>query len=466
MVFSQVVGNVFLNSGNEEGCLYEVYIQTGIWKGFGTTANVGIIIFGEEGSSGPVTLTDSSLQRKVFSRGSVNNFSVFLPRNLGRLVKIRIWHDNFGDDPSWFLQQVIITDPQTTSQWYFFANKWLALERGSGNICLELNAVERKESPGIKHLFFSRASKSLGDEHLWISVFSRPPHSPFTRSQRLSCCLSLIFTSMVTSAMFYQFNEKPTETFKLGPLLFSWIQVKIGIQSGLIVVPINVLIVVIFRNIKIGNSGDLYSPSNGSTSNTRSGRLPRCFLYIAWTVCLLTSLASSLFTVFYSLMWGPDLSIKWLTSIVVSLIQDVLFIQPIKVIILAISLSIISKKLPEKETVNGTLFYVNNDVMCKSPEGLDLAEARERVKRLLEMFKTLSEITSFSIFIILLMVVCYGNRDSRRYLVTDSLRKIFRGFDKVQYHCCMWIKRKKTSRGKCCQPVLTFLVQFFVSNCA
>ena len=42
-------------------------------------ANVGINIFGEEGSSGAIILTDFSLCRNVFYRGGVTNFFGSLP---------------------------------------------------------------------------------------------------------------------------------------------------------------------------------------------------------------------------------------------------------------------------------------------------------------------------------------------------------------------------------------------------
>lgn len=38
------------------------------------------------------------LDRKVFQRGQENNFMITLPRRLGNLSHIRIWHDNYGKD--------------------------------------------------------------------------------------------------------------------------------------------------------------------------------------------------------------------------------------------------------------------------------------------------------------------------------------------------------------------------------
>ena len=51
------------------------------------------------------------------------------------------------------------------------------------------------------------------------------------------------------------------------------------------------------------------------------------------------------------MMWGTEVSNKWLTSILVSFTQDVLFIQPIKVIIVASLLAFIIKKAPEDESI-------------------------------------------------------------------------------------------------------------------
>lgn len=422
-----------MNGPDQEGHIYEIQIQTGIWKGFGTTANVGINIFGEDGSSGPIILTDLSLYGKLFSRGSVNNFVIFLPRSLGTLVKLRIWHDNFGQSPSWFLQQVLITESHAGTKWYFFANKWIAVERGSGNLVLELSALEEKERANFKHLFFSQTSRRFGDEHIWISLFTRPPHSPFTRCQRLSCCLSFLFTSMVANAMFYQFSEKPTHTFKLGPLVLSWRQIMIGIQSGLIVIPVNMVIIVIFRNAVKLYAKTVYYPKSNVADKESSCRLPRWSVFVAWILCILVTLASSAFTVFYSLSWGAEISNQWLTSITASLVQDVLFIQPVKVILIAMFVSLVMRTSSGKEDVHGATIYIDSQQKYNAPNEHVISKAKEYGKKLLEMFKAIKDVVALLVFFLLLMVVCYGNRDSQRFLMTTSVKDIFMisGFKKV-----------------------------------
>ena len=429
-IFFKVVANVMMSECNQEGYIYEIQIQTGIWKGSGTTANVGIEIFGEEGSSGPIILTDLSLCGKLFSRRSVTNFVIFLPRSLGHLEKLLIWHDNFGQSPSWFLQHAIITESHIGTKWYFFANKWLAVERGSGNILLELKALEDKQRAEFRHLFISNASRSLGDNHLWLSLFTRPPHSPFTLCQRLSCCISFLFLSMVTNAMFYQFSEKPTHTFQLGPLVLSWRQVVIGIQSGLIAIPVNIVIVMIFRNVRVHS--EIYSAVNHcSTVHKTSFRLPHYFVYIAWTLCILLTLSSSAFTIFYGLSWGKEISNQWLTSIFTSLVGDVVLTQPVKVILLAMIVSLTMRTHPEKEDLHGVTVYANNEQEYNAPNEHELNKAREYGKNFLSMCKIIKDMVVFFVFVHLLMVVCYSNRDFKRFLVTNSVEDILSRFSKV-----------------------------------
>lgn len=430
----QVVANVYITNSQVEGCSYYLSIQTGAWKGFGTSACVGMIINGENGSSGPITLTDPLARRKLFSRGSVNNFTLTLPSSLGKLTDIHIWHDNTGPNPAWYLQQVVITDQQTDDMWYFFANQWLALDKRSGNIELNIDAAKEDQLAAFKPLFYARTAKSLGEGHIWISVFTRPPHNPFTRCQRLTCCLSFLFTAMVTNAMFYQFDQTPTDTFKFGPLVMSWTQIKIGIQSSVIAIPANLLVILIFRNTKQRSCDDVYEPEENAKKPKIPGFLPYFFVYVAWCLSLLISLTGAAFTVFYSLMWGADISNKWLTSILVSLVQDILITQPIKVLALATFLSLLIKKPPEQDPVIGASLFKSEKgegVVSKRRRQEELANEKDTSSKELNMLEAVKEAVSFVIFGFLLAVVCYGGLHSARFQFTKSTSDLFSGFDEV-----------------------------------
>lgn len=363
---------------------------------------------------------------------------LYLPKGLGNLYKIKIWHDNSGISPAWFLRQVEIRDQQESSEWIFLVNNWLALEKGDGEIETEVRAAEKKEIRGFKNVFHSRASNSLADGHLWASVFMRPPQSTFTRVQRLSCCLSIIFATMVTNAMFYQFGGQVHDTFKLGPLKVSWTQVKIGLQSALIAIPVNAIIVTIFRNArpKDNSPSQIYQAistiAKGQTSDKSQG-LRHGFVYLGWFLCIGTSIASATVIILYSLSWGGETANEWLTSILVSLVQDIFFTQPIKVILIASLLALLIKKPPDLEKARGSPRWKNKLKQKKvaTLKGEELEKARLARKKIFKTARAFTEIVTYVLFVILLFIVCYGNRKTARFVLKDEMVHVMRGYDRV-----------------------------------
>lgn len=417
--------------------MYEISVFTGLWKGQGTTANVGVIIYGENGYTDAINLNDSTINKQFFARGSINTFLLYLPKALGPLYKIKIWHDNSGDSPAWFLREVVIADNKGDVEWHFLANKWIALEKGDGEIETEIRVAEQKEIEQFRNVFHSRASQSLADSHLWASVFMRPPQTSFTRVQRLSCCLSIIFATMVTNAMFYQFGGAVYDTFQIGPLKVSWTQVKIGIQSALVAIPVNAIIVTIFRNARTKeDSQDEYTRVSDENlrSQSRKKGLPHFFIYVGWFLCIGTSIASAVVIILYSLSWGGDTANEWLTSILVSFVQDIFLTQPIKVIILASLLALLLKKPPNPEKPRGSPHWKNKIKYKKflPPKGEELEEARMARKKLLKTARVFMEICTYIFFAILLFIICYGNRKSSRFQMKDELARKMKGYDKVR----------------------------------
>ncbi|XP_026519394.1 polycystic kidney disease protein 1-like 2 [Terrapene carolina triunguis] len=101
------------------------------------------------------------------------------------------------------------------------------------------------------NLFFMKTSKGFQDGHIWYSIFNRSPRSTFTRAQRVSCCFSLLLCTMLTSIMFWGVPKDPAEQkMDLGKIEFTWQEVMIGFESSLLMFPINLFIVQIFRNIR------------------------------------------------------------------------------------------------------------------------------------------------------------------------------------------------------------------------
>lgn len=51
-------------------------------------------------------------------------------------------------------------------------------------------------------------------------------------------------------------------------------------------------------------------------------------------MCVLSILASGFFTILYSMEWGPEKSMDWLTTFLLSFFQSVIIVQPVKVLVL------------------------------------------------------------------------------------------------------------------------------------
>lgn len=70
----------------------------------GTQANVTLWVYGDEGITGPISLTKDS-QEQLFLPGKMDEFQVVL-RGIGEIYKIRIGHDGTGGQPEWSLKRV------------------------------------------------------------------------------------------------------------------------------------------------------------------------------------------------------------------------------------------------------------------------------------------------------------------------------------------------------------------------
>ena len=112
-------------------------------------------------------------------------------------------------------------------RYIFLCDRWLALEEDDGMVDRILPVAGLEDLVAFKQLFSANVRKKLSNEHLWFSVFSRPTKSSFTRAQRISCCMSLLFMTMITNAMWFKSddNAKQSQALKVGPVSFTVQQV-------------------------------------------------------------------------------------------------------------------------------------------------------------------------------------------------------------------------------------------------
>ncbi len=108
----------------------------------------------------------------------------------------------------------------------------------------------KSELTSFGFLFYSKTRRNLSDGHLWFSVFARPARSSFTRCQRATCCLSLLFSTMMSNIFFYGVDITSGSSggaFILGPITITVSQICVGVISSLMVFPPNLLVVQVFR---------------------------------------------------------------------------------------------------------------------------------------------------------------------------------------------------------------------------
>ncbi|XP_050394949.1 polycystic kidney disease protein 1-like 2 [Patella vulgata] len=356
---------------------YQVTVYTGIRRKAGTKSKVFIVLAGDQDETEVRALDDGT--HREFSTASVNSYLMSVPESLGDLTYLRIWHDNTGKmaDSDWYLSLVVVRDIQKNSSYVFLCDRWLSLTKDDGQAERFLPVATKQDLETFSHLFFFKTRQDITDGHIWFSVISRPTRSPFTRVQRLSCCLSLLFTTMIANAMWYRTTEglEYSQVVSLGPFQFTSQEFLISIFMSIIVVPVNIIIVTFFRKSKspakrpqatqvhpkvtindsFGKENTLLAPKEdplealGKRPEKKRFQLPHWCVYIAWFLVFASVSLSGFFTILYSLEWGAQKSGMWLTAFFLSFLESVIVVQPIKVVAVAVVVALISRSSSEHE---------------------------------------------------------------------------------------------------------------------
>lgn len=493
-----------LDNKPEDTYLYEITVNTGSRRYAGTKSNVFFNATGEYSESGIRRLKDK--ERQTFQRSSSDVFIMSAATSLGDISYIRVWHDNSGG--GWYLRSMEIIDLQTEETYIFIASRWLSVDQNDGLTDCLLPVSTKEELTDFNYLFTNKTRRDFSDAHLWFSVYARPPRSPFTRCQRLSVAISLLLCSMVASVMFYGAvpDGKPSDENKMGAFTFKWSQVFIALVSTAITVPVNLLLVGIFRSVRPARpdpslfevsseesiDDDNYemqpSPTNEKLINgdvTRkkssthinmkvppptppldndddddddSGKskkkkkkkpfyLPHWFIYPAWILCVLVILGCGFMVVWYGMAFGNAKSLDWLASISISLVQDVLLLQPMKVFVMALFIALVVKKLDEEEkseiekqvktlaqnekwlhklTKETSLFDRVDTTSLEPPDAGTLQSMRSLRLKEAKMYAISRELVLYLVFTIVVFLIGFLTRDHFAYHQTRDIEELLR----------------------------------------
>ena len=205
-------------------------------------------------------------------------------------------------------------------------------------------------------LFNENTRENTTDTHLWLSVAIRPEESNFTRVERLACCLTFLFLTMISNAMFY--GQDTGSKISVGPITFSLSGIYISLISSLIAAPPIFIVTYIFRNSRqrsLRNSSkktveetthgklslrykETIDYANDSTTHDRLS-LPFWCKFISWGIVTTAVLVSGFFLILYSMEWGKTKSEEWLLCFCMSFFESIFILDPLKVSILRLRYS-------------------------------------------------------------------------------------------------------------------------------
>ena len=71
--------------------------------------------------------------------------------------RYRLWHDNTGKRPGWFLSRILVRDLNKQSKYYFICDQWLAADKGDGQVIVffiswAIISELRKKMPRVKRM--------------------------------------------------------------------------------------------------------------------------------------------------------------------------------------------------------------------------------------------------------------------------------------------------------------------------
>ncbi|XP_013422214.1 uncharacterized protein LOC106182109 [Lingula anatina] len=511
---------------------YEIMVWTGSRKDAGTTAHVSIILSGDKDETEPRVLADD--KRPICQRGGIDSFLLTTTQSLGKLSHLRIWHDNSGSNPSWYFSRMLVEDLLTGEKYYFMCNRWLAVEEDDGQIDRVIPVAGKNEMTNFDYLFWSKTKRNLSDGHIWFSVLKRPPRSKFTRVQRLTCCISLLFSTMATNIMYYGAEssvDSPT-MLTIGPIKFSLHAIYIGVITSLIAFPINLIVVACFRyrhekpskkkmrgdatdqaslpEISITSeerlskeleqqrefldTGDenkrtlrlmtprpaskqgtvrpstaatgytgqclpaYVTPTSGQLNarpqtcrkkemkNKKKWRLPWWFIFVGYFLAFVTIVGGFYYCVEVAAVFGEKLAMEWLVSFLTGIVESVFFTQPLKVLLFALFYALVirspeSDEDEEYSDLRDDEEYLHAKTLMETKTGKDrnsrgaktyppldeqvVKAARDLRIKELEMHKIIREIVFYFVFLLLLMMCAYGNRDPWSIYQKENAHSIF-----------------------------------------
>ncbi|XP_012725509.2 lipoxygenase homology domain-containing protein 1 isoform X1 [Fundulus heteroclitus] len=115
---------------------WSLWIWTSDMPSAGTDADISFQVYGEKGKSDEIRLDNKS---DNFEQGQVDKFMVELP-DLGKLTKLRIWHEKRNPFAGWHLSKATLMKTLTKEKYTFPCERWLDINEDDNEVVRELPA--------------------------------------------------------------------------------------------------------------------------------------------------------------------------------------------------------------------------------------------------------------------------------------------------------------------------------------
>uniref|UniRef100_A0A7N8XQB0 Polycystic kidney disease 1a n=1 Tax=Mastacembelus armatus TaxID=205130 RepID=A0A7N8XQB0_9TELE len=458
---------------------YEIQVKTGWTRGAGTTAHVGIGLYGRESRSGHRHL-DS---RGAFTRNALDIFHIATDTSLGNIWKIRIWHDNKGLSPAWMLQYVLVKDLQTGSSYYFLIEEWLSVdnEKTDGRVEIEVEASEEAVLLQLPRLLWCELQRALCESHLWLSLWERPPRSPFTRLQRATCCAVLLQLFLLVNTLWYSIvvdkRYSPRAVSRISSL--NGETVAAGVVTCLIVYPLYLLVFTLFRmsrskcvsveqvppqvdqdvfvlsplwffilffffsisSYKVSSLLTVSLPSPIITDVCRPRRFPPwCGCAALWGSWAGIVLANGI-SIWAGHGFNQSVAMMWLLSCFASFLFSCLVLEPMKVLCEAVYYAVCVRRLrPEDQDVLVEFPRVERVVQrvprVRPPQGFALSQARNQARKVQMLHSMLKNFLVYMFFLLVVLLLNYSDsaKDTHSLRLRSQLQQALHITDLFLWH--------------------------------
>ncbi|CAG0882734.1 unnamed protein product [Cyprideis torosa] len=388
--------------------VYEILVETGNQNSAMTDSKVSFTISGENDETGTRTFGKRSSKYPIFGKGQIDAFVMTTTRPLGPLSYLRMWHDNSGkgNRGSWFCRSVIVRDIITGSVYYFVVNNWFAVEHGDGMIDRLLPVAGPQDLADFQYLF--------SPVRVWAEAL-------------------LVYTDRYGVV-----PESPTGGgVKFGPFMLTPEQIGVGVMANLIVFFPTFVIIFLFRTSRprvlrksrIDEALKIDPASQGGLKQVnlkfkkKKFTLPFFFTYIAWAL-VIACIAVSIFFV-----WAYE------QVIVYSKYEYVFLITMLIVCVCKTDLSVddteedeMDPHLAEDEVwvstgrASSSTRRPNPGAPLDSEELRELRKKRQKEK---EIWEILKEIAFYLLYLGIILVISYGNRDPYAFYIGNNYENAF-----------------------------------------